>query len=582
MAENKNEVTPDYDPAIYDQSMAQNSSSGVQDSSDDKYGLNPSSENPAGTATSANILGPDESQLLPDAGDSDTDTNRNAGPAGFALGTLENVPKSGWQFIKDAGDAILSPIQSAKGIGALVAGGVEKAVGMTPQTPTDKGIGAFFGGNHVANVDAFLDLYKNRYIGKDKNGNYNLANTLYNDPVGVLADLSTLLFGGEGAVKGLAKVAKAADAAETASKLGTLGSALGTAATVTDPMTPITNLIAKPLLNAALPSAQKLYTEALKPGMEQKIEGLTGAVPDYPAVVKTALANKIPVSMLGIQKVKALIDSLHDRYMDLVYNYPQAEPVSPSAVAAKTARSKSQFATAAPTPNQNAIDAVANDFMAQHTVTTPGIPASALTDASGQPLRAAISSGTTEVPIPLAIAQDLKTKTYAQLRDMYGEQGRATVEATKDLAFGLKEEIAKSLSDISGVDVSSLTSKESKFIGLDQALQRAVAKNMTKPAHTVGNAAIGAVGGTLTGHAGVGTALGLMKGIISDPEVKSKLAIAINTVQQRRPLAAGRPSMGLALRAVDQLQKSYYSYTPTEAPGVATPGQGQDSGLLPD
>lgn len=555
------------------------------DFADERSGLNPTPENPAGTATATNVTYPSpvsEDDFLSDEEEKAHAKAKDEGGAypesigRFVLGTLANTPGSAGRLVGSIADAVTSPRQTLRGIGGLIAGGVEKSVGMTPETPTTSGIGAFFGGNHVQFADDFLHFFEKRYIGKDQKGQWNALKTLYNDDVGLAADISTLFSGGASALKGGAQAARIAGAGGLASTLAKTGEVAGQISHYTNPLTPITAGV-KAGVGAALPDPRKMYLEALKPSMETKIEGLTGKTPDYPEIATTALESKIPIGMGGVGKLHGLIDKLHQTYMDLINANPQAAPVVPSDVTSRLARSKTQYNWAAPSADQAAINAIGEDFMKQHTSTTP-----AAYSPTGPPFYTPPT--TTEVPIPLNIAQDIKTKTYAKIREQYGQPGSAAVEATKDLARGLKEEIAGSLSNISGVDVSALTAKESKFLGLDQALERAVAREMTKSGSAVRNMALGAAAGAVSGHGLVGTTIGFLKGVVSDPEVKSKLAIAINTVEQRlskgAPGAKSKPSMALALRAVSELQNSLESYQPVQE--QANPNQPQSPSVATD
>jgi hypothetical protein len=72
--------------------------------------------------------------------------------------------------------------------------------------------------------------------------------------------------------------------------------------------------------------------------------------------------------------------------------------------------------------------------------------------------------------IPVQIAQELKSGTYRQLAKKYGEMGAASVEAQKQIARGLKEEISRKVPKVAG-----LNARESKLIStLDVAERRAL------------------------------------------------------------------------------------------------------------
>ena len=111
-------------------------------------------------------------------------------------GFVKNVGKSGADLIGGIVDALVHPARTLKGVGTIALGAGQKLVG--------------YDGEAAGAVDQIVDFYKQRY-GKD------IKETLYNDPIGVLADLSTVLGGGAALLKG----------AGTASKISTIGKAAG-------------------------------------------------------------------------------------------------------------------------------------------------------------------------------------------------------------------------------------------------------------------------------------------------------------------------------------------------------------------
>jgi hypothetical protein len=128
--------------------------------------------------------------------------------AGFG----ENVIDSGKQFGGEIWDMVTNPVDTAKGIGAFAAGGAQKLI------PDDWGIDEGLKravGNHEGVIDAAGQFYKDRYGGLD-----NLADTAYEDPVGLLSDLSMLVGGG---LKLGSSAAKLGGAGKTAKALGTAG-----------------------------------------------------------------------------------------------------------------------------------------------------------------------------------------------------------------------------------------------------------------------------------------------------------------------------------------------------------------------
>ena len=134
--------------------------------------------------------------------------------AGFG----ENVVSSGKQFGQEIWDMVSNPVDTAKNVGALAAGGIQKLI-------PGKSEGGFIKNyEHVA--DAAGQFYKDRYGGLD-----NIADTAYEDPVGLLSDLAMVFGGGLKTAGSLAnKVGasgnKAARALNTAGRVADYGDLL--------------------------------------------------------------------------------------------------------------------------------------------------------------------------------------------------------------------------------------------------------------------------------------------------------------------------------------------------------------------
>lgn len=118
-------------------------------------------------------------------------------------GFLGNVASSGGKFVGDIASALTSPVETGKGLFRLAKGTAQLAI---PGEQGDEAVPRALGQH-----------YKERYGGLS-----NIGETLYNDPVGALADVSTVL-GGVGAplklagaaskIKGLQAAGKAAQVA---------------------------------------------------------------------------------------------------------------------------------------------------------------------------------------------------------------------------------------------------------------------------------------------------------------------------------------------------------------------------------
>jgi hypothetical protein len=249
----------------------------------------------------------------------------------------------------------------------------------------------------------------------------------------------------------------------------------------------------------------RLYRSALKPST-------TLSAADAASMVKTGLEDAIPVSVAGSQKIASLIDDLNSQIKAQVASKPGAT-VNAFDVASR-------------------LNDTANKFRAQ---VNPTADLAAIRDSGAEFL------STNSTDIPVEGAQELKQGTYKQLNQRaYGELGTATTEAQKALARGLKEELQAQFPEIQG-----LNSHESQLIGLDEALEKRVSqlanKNLIPGGVTTGAAAGGIAGGVKGGA--TGAVLGVMKSLMDDPAIKSKLAIALNKGSNATipiPLAATR------------------------------------------
>ncbi len=130
---------------------------------------------------------------------------QEAGSEGFSVGqTIKNIPKSAGAFAGGLLEVAKHPIQTAKIVGSLAAGGVEKLI---PGRQAEE-----------ATFDSLVGFYKERY------GSVNqFLSTLQEDPVGVAADISTFASGGGAALRGASLSGKIKPIANTAKKFTKLG-----------------------------------------------------------------------------------------------------------------------------------------------------------------------------------------------------------------------------------------------------------------------------------------------------------------------------------------------------------------------
>lgn len=126
-------------------------------------------------------------------------SQNNLTPKKTMSGFLGNIGKSGVKLVGDIGSAVLNPVDTAKSLYGLGSGIVQMAIpGEQGNEKLAKAVGQF---------------YVNRYGSLD-----NAWNSFYSDPVGVAADVSTVLGLGAGATK-LAGLGKLSKGLSTASKI---------------------------------------------------------------------------------------------------------------------------------------------------------------------------------------------------------------------------------------------------------------------------------------------------------------------------------------------------------------------------
>lgn len=313
---------------------------------------------------------------------------------------------------------------------------------------------------------------------------------------------------------------QAQNAPSTARFLGQVGTGLlvGEGAAK---LAPIPAAIAKrALLLGKTPEAA--YESALKPST-------TISPADRADIVQTGLQNAIPVSKGGIERIGAMIDKLNQDIKGQIAQDPN-RPIDPNAVATRADLARAKFAKQVNAqPDLNAIEASRQQFLTEQGA-KPGTPAVApratgVLDAQGRPIMSAGTPAQPPMPAPPMAASDaqaMKQGTYSVLKGKYGEQGSASVEAQKALARGLKEEIATQFPEI-----GKLNATESQLLDLQPVLERAVNRISNHQLIGIGTPVAGAAADAVAGP-GVGRVAMVMKAVLDNPAVKSRLAIALS------------------------------------------------------
>lgn len=237
------------------------------------------------------------------------------------------------------------------------------------------------------------------------------------------------------------------------------------------------------------------YESALKPST-------TIPAAQRATMVQTGLENAIPVSKTGLQDIANLIDRYNQQIEAKINSAGPNRTINPGAAVQNLQSVRNKFATQVnPQADLTAIDNSQNEFLNQFRST----PGGAVRNMSA------------------ADAQAMKQGTYRVLAGKYGEQGSAAVEAQKALARGLKDEIANQFPEI-----NSLNAAEGKLLDLQPVLERAINRNANHQLIGIGTPVASAATTAVTGSSGVGAVAGLMKAVLDNPMVKSRLAISVS------------------------------------------------------
>lgn len=267
---------------------------------------------------------------------------------------------------------------------------------------------------------------------------------------------------------------------------------------------------------------QDAYESALKPST-------TLSQDERAAIVKTGLDNSIPVSKGGVEALGDRIDKLNQEIANVIASDPN-RPIDPNSVATRADLARAKFAKQVNAQSDlNAIEASRQQFLKEQGARpgTPAVPASStgLVDAQGNPIMRPGTPAQPPTPAPPMNAEDaqaMKQGTYRVLKGKYGEQGSASTEAQKSLAYGLKDELATQFPEL-----GNLNATESRLLDLQPVLERAVNRISNHQLIGIGTPVAGAAADAVAGP-GVGRVAMVMKSVLDNPNVKSRLAISLS------------------------------------------------------
>lgn len=262
-----------------------------------------------------------------------------------------------------------------------------------------------------------------------------------------------------------------------------------------------------------LARAERLYQSALKPSSKLLESG----------VVKTGLEEGIRVSKGGLQKTQNLIESIGDDIGRVI----EAGVASGKAI-----------------PKKNLLpyldelkNYLGNSLGGKEMVKEVDVIAKSILKDLPQ-------------NIPVETAQKIKVTTGQLIKKYYDKLAPIQFETKKQLTRGLKEEIAAAVPEI-----KALNARDSKLIGLEEALGKAVGRIGNR--ELIGLTDVMAVGAGLAtgGGAGAAAAAVTARRLFDNPIIKSQRAIIYNHIAKNaaKLIQAGRIPAGIAAARILEL-----------------------------
>lgn len=177
-------------------------------------------------------------------------------------GFIKNIGTSGFGAVKNLLSAAIHPIDTIEGIAKILGGA-------TASTFT-------LGQKSTPEFDGFINFLKDRYGTVD-----NIKKTAYEDPVGFLIDVSTVLDAGGSAlakVGDVSKISEISKAGEIASKVGEVTNPINMAGKVAKPIISKTGNVASEILGFGTGAGGGAVKEAFNNPSKGYYEGLRGKV----------------------------------------------------------------------------------------------------------------------------------------------------------------------------------------------------------------------------------------------------------------------------------------------------------------
>lgn len=386
-------------------------------------------------------------------------------------GAIENTPKSAGQFVKDIITPFLNPVETADALAGLAVGVGEKLV---PGRQENEQV-----------VDDLVDAFRERYGGVE-----NIKRTLAEDPVGFVADVSSLLVPGGQAVKGVGVAAKAKE-------IGKVGAAITKAGRTIEPLTGVAK--------TARATARKLIPEDLPSELFQSAAKFSTTIPEAARVklTRTALDNRIMPTLRGLDQARGKINEFNDEITNLIDRATETGKKVPVQRLFAEFGDLKRAMSAEPITRQRQIGRVAKEIGANFK-----------------------RLGKKE--LTAKEAQQLKQAIYRETEGFYSsvKNSPARIDAKQAVARAAKE----SIEDIFP-EIRELNRNEGSLIALRKELEKSASRISNRDLLGIGVPIKGGAGGAIGGLPGLvgGAAIGLF----DTPQVKAKLAIVLNSLRKK-------------------------------------------------
>lgn len=384
---------------------------------------------------------------------------------------VSNTPKSAAQFVEDLVSPFLHPIDTAKAVGNLAVGMKDKFV---PGTQESEQI-----------VDDLIEVFKERYGGIE-----NLKTTLAEDPVGITADIASVLVPGGVAVKGAGTAAKVGKIAKVGEAVSRIGKAI-------EPV----SAVAK----AAKEVGRKLIPKDAPSSWYQGAAKFSTTIPEAgrAKLAQTALDKGIMPTLSGLDKTRDMINKFNDEITILIDEATDAGKKIQVQKLFKEFTTLKNKMSSEPLTRKKQISRVAREINFNF-------------------------KKLGKKDITPAEAQRLKQAIYKETEGFYSsvKNSPAKIEAKHAVARAAKESIEEIFPEI-----KNLNKQEGALIELKKQLEKSASRISNRDLIGIGVPIKGGAGGAVAGPAGM--AGGLILGLFDTPQVKAKLAIVANRLKKK-------------------------------------------------